>query len=70
MTFLRVRSAGRGGGTPPVARVRAGTARVQDPHAHHYHAEFDDAERRLIGYYDWLRAPLQASDEQVLGGEP
>lgn len=44
---------------------REGTARVLDPHAHHYHAEFDDAEHRLISYYDWLRSPLQPSDEQT-----
>jgi hypothetical protein len=39
-------------------------AEIPVPHAHHYHPEFDDAERRLLLYYDWLTSPLQPSDEQ------
>lgn len=49
---------------------REGTAKVLDPHAHHYHAEFDDAEHRLISYYDWLKTPLQSSDVQIPTDEP
>jgi hypothetical protein len=64
---------GRLGGIEALLRSRGyqeGRARVLEPHAHHYHAEFDDAERRLVGYYEWLLKPLQPSDEQVPNDEP
>jgi hypothetical protein len=35
-----------------------------DPHAHMYHAEYDDSERKLLRYFDWSLSPLAASDEQ------
>lgn len=41
-----------------------GEAGIPSPHAHNYHPEFDDAERRLLDYYDWLQSPLQPADEQ------
>lgn len=35
-----------------------------DPHVHLYHAEYDDAERRLLRYFEWSHSPLLAEDEQ------
>ena len=34
------------------------------PHVHMYHAEYDHSERRILRYYDWVRNPLLAIDEQ------
>lgn len=36
------------------------------PHVHMYHAEYDDSERRLLRYFQWLRTPLLESDQQYL----
>ena len=33
------------------------------PHAHHYHAEFDEAERQVMQYWEWIHFPLQEGDE-------
>ena len=35
-----------------------------NPHAHMYHAQFDDSERKLLHYFEWSRSPLLAIDEQ------
>jgi hypothetical protein len=35
-----------------------------DPHAHMYHARFDEAERRILRYFQWSRSPLLSGDEQ------
>lgn len=32
------------------------------PHAHNYHDEFDEAERRLLARWAWSRTPLRAGD--------
>ena len=34
------------------------------PHAHMYHAEYDDAERKILRYFQWSRSPLLTDDEQ------
>jgi len=34
------------------------------PHTHHYHARFDDDERRIAHYFNWARTPLQPGDIQ------
>ncbi|HEY0604735.1 MAG TPA: hypothetical protein VGD58_17585 [Herpetosiphonaceae bacterium] len=33
------------------------------PHSHHYHAEFDDDERQVMEYWEWMHFPLQEDDE-------
>lgn len=33
------------------------------PHTHHYHPEFDTAERELLTYWDWIQYELLSSDE-------
>ena len=35
-----------------------------NPHAHMYHAEYDDSERKLLRHFQWSRSPLRAGDEQ------
>lgn len=40
------------------------SASIPLPHAHNYHPEFDDSERRLLLYYDWLQSPLHPRDQQ------
>jgi hypothetical protein len=35
------------------------------PHAHLYHAEWDDFEREMLRAYEWTRTPLKPEDEQV-----
>lgn len=39
------------------------SVRLPSPHAHHYHAVFDQDERNLLGCWDWKRSPLRDSDE-------
>jgi hypothetical protein len=34
------------------------------PHAHMYHADHDDSERKLLRHFQWSRSPLIAGDEQ------
>jgi hypothetical protein len=44
--------------------IQRGTpALPPSPHAHHYHAEWDQAERALVGR-GWLMTPLRSGDEQ------
>jgi hypothetical protein len=38
--------------------------RFPDPHVHHYNAEFDEEEKRLLAYWPWKAFPLQETDEQ------
>jgi hypothetical protein len=33
------------------------------PHSHHYHAEFDESESRLLSEYTWEVSPLRPGDE-------
>jgi len=37
--------------------------RFPSPHSHHYHPSLDPEEDRLLGYWEWHRAPLKESDE-------
>jgi hypothetical protein len=46
-----------------------GEVSIPSPHTHHYHARFDDDERRILKYLDWNRMPLQPSDEQYQPGD-
>jgi len=41
-----------------------GEVSVPVPHTHHYHARFDDHERRILKHFEWARTPLQPSDVQ------
>ena len=34
------------------------------PHTHHYNAEFDEEEKRLLAHWPWKVFPLQETDEQ------
>jgi hypothetical protein len=34
------------------------------PHAHRYNAEWDQAERDILGAFEWDRTPLRTEDEQ------
>ena len=38
--------------------------RLPVPHTHHYNAEFDEEEKRLLAYWPWKAFPLQEMDEQ------
>lgn len=38
--------------------------RLPSPHSHHYHANLDPEEARLLAYWDWHRTPLKESDEE------
>jgi len=40
------------------------TVEIPAPHSHNYHAEFDDSEKRLRTYFDWMKSPLRPDDEQ------
>jgi hypothetical protein len=35
-----------------------------NPHAHMYHAQHDEAERRILRYFQWFRSPLLRGDQQ------
>lgn len=37
---------------------------IPDPHVHHYHPEWDDAERGVLRALDWRVSPLRDSDVQ------
>jgi hypothetical protein len=37
--------------------------RFPSPHTHHYHAEFDIQEKRLLQSEQWIISPLRTSDE-------
>ncbi len=36
--------------------------KIPSPHAHHYNAEFDDAERELLTQWSWRHLPLEQAD--------
>lgn len=38
--------------------------RPPTPHAHHYHAEFDDQEDRLLAKWAWHHTPLSNQDDE------
>jgi hypothetical protein len=49
--------------------LKSSGAHVGEPadlgtHAHHYHAVWDDMERRILGRFDWRVSPLRPSDVQ------
>lgn len=57
--------------------VEAGISRVSgsevpDPrrqaHLHHYHVEWDDAEREVLRAFDWILNPLRQTDVQFIEG--
>lgn len=39
-----------------------GTFKIPAPHVHHYHAEYDELESRLLAHWDWIRSELQDGD--------
>lgn len=41
-----------------------GEPRVLGAHVHHYHSEWDEAERRVLGTLEWDIKPLRPSDVQ------
>lgn len=47
--------------------VEVGLARgkfqIPSPHTHHFHATFDEAERELVGRWEWRRSPLSDTDQ-------
>jgi hypothetical protein len=45
-----------------------GLPEVPDPHVHHYHREWDEAERELLGVFPWKIKPLRPSDVQFADG--
>ena len=47
--------------------VRGAAPDTNRVHAHHYHAEWDDAERALLRYGEWTVRPLRPSDVQFEG---
>lgn len=44
--------------------LSAGEIEAPVPHAHNYHAEFDDAERAMVQALDWRIDELREEDEQ------
>jgi hypothetical protein len=56
----------RNGGVQEVATWAA--PEVPYPHALHYHAEFDEAERAILQVFDWQRTPLSPDDVQYWTG--
>jgi len=43
---------------------RAEPVDTPSPHAHHYHEEWDGAERALVARFQWRLTPLRPGDEQ------
>jgi hypothetical protein len=39
------------------------------PHVHHYHEEWDDAERQMLQYFEWIRTDLRREDMQIIADE-
>jgi hypothetical protein len=39
------------------------------PHVHHYHEEWDDAERLMLKYFEWIRTDLRREDRQIITDE-
>jgi hypothetical protein len=44
--------------------ARPGEPALLGAHVHHYHANWDDAERRILRRFDWRITPLRPSDVQ------
>lgn len=44
--------------------ARQGEPAVLGPHVHHYHPEWEDAERRVLRCLEWQIKPLRPSDVQ------
>lgn len=42
--------------------VRRGDVEIPVPHSHHYRAELDAGEAKLLAAYDWMRTPLREQD--------
>jgi hypothetical protein len=47
-----------------IGACRAGLPRVPDPHAHHYHPEWDSSELAVLAALQWTRKPLREDDLQ------
>jgi hypothetical protein len=45
-------------------QVQTGEPRALGAHVHHYHPEWDDAERAVLRRFEWLITPLRPSDVQ------
>ena len=43
---------------------RSGEFSIPAPHAHHYHAEYDEDVRRLLSHWDWRHTELRPEDER------
>lgn len=43
--------------------LREGKVAVPVPHVHHYHGEYDEAERSILEEYDWIFSPLRPEDD-------
>lgn len=43
--------------------LRQGNVGIPAPHQHCYNVEFDDAERDLMSFWEWLHFPLQPDDD-------
>lgn len=41
-----------------------GSVRFPSPHSHNYNVEFDQAEKDVIAYWDWLHFPVAEQDER------
>jgi hypothetical protein len=39
-----------------------GPVRIPTPHVHHYHAEFDEEETRIVKHFPWKQSPLRPDD--------
>jgi hypothetical protein len=46
-----------------IGLVESDQVRSPKPHAHHYHAEFDSDEHRLLHEKKWIVSPLRPGDE-------
>lgn len=42
----------------------AGEVGIPTPHGHNYHEEFDGAEEEMLKHWDWIKFPLEPSDDQ------
>lgn len=46
------------------AGFEEGEVNIPDPHSHHYHEAFDEAETEVIEALEWRREPLKPEDQQ------
>jgi hypothetical protein len=44
--------------------LRKDSVRFPVPHTHNYNAEFDDEEKRILGFWEWQRFPLMQEDDR------